>query len=62
MKHTKLSLLLIFLIAISVNVSSAGLGAGETAPDFTLLTTDGENLTLSDYKGQVVILHFWKSN
>lgn len=31
----------------------------ETAPDFSLSTIDGSTLTLSDYKGKVVILDFW---
>lgn len=29
------------------------------APDFTLLNVAGEKVTLSDYKGKVVILDFW---
>ena len=31
------------------------------APDFTLETYDGDVLTLSDYRGQVVVLNFWAS-
>jgi peroxiredoxin len=30
-----------------------------TAPDFTLIDLDGNKHTLSDYKGNVVILDFW---
>ena len=32
---------------------------GQTAPDFTLKDLDGKSVTLSSYKGKVVILVFW---
>jgi len=32
---------------------------GKPAPDFTLDTLDGESVSLSDLKGQVVVLDFW---
>lgn len=35
-------------------------GSGR-APDFTLETFDGEPITLSDLKGQVVVINFWAS-
>jgi peroxiredoxin len=32
---------------------------GNRAPDFTLQNIDGESVTLSDFRGRVVMLHFW---
>ena len=34
---------------------------GDTAPDFTLETIDGRQISLSDYRGKNVILNFWAS-
>jgi thiol-disulfide isomerase/thioredoxin len=33
--------------------------AGFRAPDFTLTTLDGETVTLSDLRGQPVLINFW---
>ncbi|MFW5940242.1 MAG: TlpA family protein disulfide reductase [Chloroflexota bacterium] len=33
--------------------------AGHLAPDFTLETLNGDSFTLSDYRGQPVVLNFW---
>ena len=35
------------------------LQAGTKAPDFTLLNQNGDNISLSDYRGQKVILYFY---
>ena len=32
---------------------------GRQAPDFTLKSTNGENLRLSEFHGQVVLINFW---
>lgn len=34
---------------------------GEDAPDFTLQTFEGEPFTLSDHRGEVVVVNFWGS-
>lgn len=40
-------------------IPEVGLNQGELAPDFTLLTTENEELTLSDYQGKRVIMNLW---
>lgn len=32
---------------------------GEPAPNFTLTTLDGEEVSLADFRGQKVVLNFW---
>ncbi len=32
---------------------------GDTAPDFTVMMTDGSSVSLSSLKGKPVLLHFW---
>lgn len=32
---------------------------GEPAPDFTLMNMEGEQVSLSDFRGQVVLINFW---
>lgn len=56
-----LFVLTLFALALP-NEGLAVLSAGDQAPDFTLTATTGDEITLSELKGQVVILHFWKSN
>jgi peroxiredoxin len=37
----------------------AKVSIGEAAPDFTLKNIQGEDVTLSDLRGQVVLVNFW---
>jgi cytochrome oxidase Cu insertion factor (SCO1/SenC/PrrC family) len=62
MKKTHFTLLILLLLSGLASLAFAGLPAGTAAPDFTLPTTTGEKITLSQFKGQVVILAFWKSD
>ena len=34
---------------------------GQPPPAFTLATLDGKRVSLSDFKGRVVLLYFWAS-
>jgi peroxiredoxin len=42
-------------------VISAGPEVGKLAPDFTLPTLDGGELSLSQFHGKIVIVNFWQS-
>ena len=53
------SLILSTAICLILIISS-GLSEGiDTAPDFTLVNLEGQKVTLSSYKGKVVVLNFW---
>ena len=41
------------------NIESAPKNSGIKAPDFTLAKLNGENFSLSEFEGQVVLLNFW---
>jgi len=46
-------------ITVDEQGPEVGIKIGNTAPDFTGHTTDGGEINLSDYRGQVVLLEFW---
>jgi len=56
LKITAVALLLSAFAASSL--ASGGL-EGQVAPDFALKSSTGENLRLSEYRGDVVMINFW---
>ena len=45
--------------AVAVEI---GVEAGKRAPDFTLLTLDSKALTLSQFRGKLVMVNFWQAS
>ena len=43
------------------SATTTGVNVDDTAPDFTLPSLDGREVSLSDYAGRKVILFFWAS-
>lgn len=55
---TALCALVIGLLA-NVSAQAKAPAIGAVAPDFTLHSSFGKNLKLSEYRGQVVMINFW---
>jgi peroxiredoxin len=58
------SFLLLFLVPCAMGMGNVplpggGVEVGKPAIDFTLADLAGKKITLSDYKGKVVLLNFW---
>jgi len=49
------------LLAIAAGLFGFGGKDPEIAPGFSLVSLDGEVVSLSDYRGQIVLLDFWAS-
>lgn len=55
-------ILLLGIVGISlVRAQQGPVGVGKPAPDFTLTTFDGEEISLEDLRGKVVVINFWAS-
>jgi cytochrome c biogenesis protein CcmG/thiol:disulfide interchange protein DsbE len=53
---------LLILLALGLFRRSQGpVSEGKKAPDFTLTTFSGEEISLADLKGKVVVVNFWAS-
>ena len=53
------SLILVTALIMSLNVNA--LSIGDTAPDFTLKDLQGNNLNLTEQRGQIIVINFWAS-
>ena len=58
MKIRNTIIALVFSVLAASSLASSGL-EGQTAPDFALKSSTGENLRLSEYRGDVVMINFW---
>ena len=58
MKIKNLTLGLLVTVFAATTLASSGL-EGRSAPDFALKSSTGENLRLSEYRGDVVMINFW---
>ncbi len=58
MKIKNLILGMVVTVFAATSLASSGL-EGQAAPDFSLKSSSGENLRLSEYRGDVVMINFW---
>jgi len=58
MKMKNILLGIAFSVIAATSLASSGL-TGQSAPDFALKSSTGENLRLSEYRGDVVMVNFW---
>jgi cytochrome c biogenesis protein CcmG, thiol:disulfide interchange protein DsbE len=55
-------LVLLAILALGLDRSQKGpVAEGQTAPNFTLTTFEGEDISLSSLHGKVVVVNFWAS-
>lgn len=55
------ALVLLFFAALPFTASALCVGVGKPVHDVTLPTLDGSNVTLSSFRGKIVLLAFWAS-
>lgn len=59
MNGLKIILLGVFAVVFASGVRASPELTGQPAPDFVLKSATGENLRLSEYRGEVVMINFW---
>lgn len=58
MKLKNLIVALVFTVFAASSLASSGM-EGHQAPDFALKSSTGQNLRLSEFRGDVVMINFW---
>ena len=58
MRLKKSIVALVFSVFAASSIASSGM-EGQLAPDFALKSSTGENLRLSEFRGDVVMINFW---
>jgi len=58
MKLKKSLIALVFGVFAASSLAAGGM-EGQPAPDFALKSSTGENMRLSEYRGDVVMINFW---
>ncbi len=62
LKNLKLGACTLGMVAmLAINPASADTSNEGPAPDFVLKSENGENLRLSEFRGEVVMINFWAS-
>lgn len=59
MKRTLVKTLFACVLSVGIAAVTMGAATKREAPDFTLPSNAGESVTLSELKGQVVMINFW---
>ena len=54
-----ISLIIVNMMTLGIGNVRSYIGVGDVAQDFTLMSVDGDSVSLSDYAGQVVLLSFF---
>ena len=49
----------LFTVFAATGIAASGGLTGQEAPDFVLKSSSGDNLRLSEYRGDVVMINFW---
>ncbi|MDA2922116.1 TlpA family protein disulfide reductase [Patescibacteria group bacterium AH-259-L07] len=59
MKKTVLGILVLMVLFGGLTIAQDAVEKGKSAPDFTLEDLKGNKVSLSDFKGKVILLNFW---
>lgn len=51
----------VYVILANATLNKVGIEIGDKAPNYTLPTFEGEAQSLSDYKGNIVVMNMWAS-